>query len=717
MQTPAPRTLAERRVIQLVSESRTRLALFLGAGASVSSGVPAAGAMIREWRQMAYGDVAPAEPFDAWCRLQPWFEQESEYSALFAELYPNPSLRQAYIERKVDLGSPGWGYLYLAGLIAHDWFRVALTTNFDNLLAEALSRYANIVPVVCAADSEVMSVNLTSQRPKVIKLHGDYLFPHQKHTVEELESLGGNMKIKFSHVARDHGLLVLGYGGRDRSIMGPLRDALADPAAFASGVYWGLWRDEVPASMVTELAAQHPGRFHLFRYHDFDGFAAALHRACELPLPDAVRDPHGTLKSMLRGLVADGRAGATTSIEEDRQTLQREVDRSELLAALVALARREHDTAARIATAFLQRHPDDAQGHFALGHALTQRAESTGNSADAAQAMQHLQQAVTLDAKNVASLQALTLHHMRAENDAQAIECAERLLEHMPNDKSVRTTLAELHLKRGHVAQAAQQIRACLERDPQDANLHALWSQLMVRNGNQAEALKAIDEAIRRKPHHAAFHSHRGQILGVILRMQDAIDALRQAVQLDPADHLSRLLLARCLLGTGAADAALQEAQAVRRGNPESTEATGLVAQLLTQRGEFAQALPLFDQLVDATPEDPRGWAMRGHVQMQMQQPARAEQDFLQALRLNPQDPQTLQALAWLYHASGRPDRLQGVMQQLHQASPQAAQWLQMQLQMGRPMQPPMQPMPQGAAPPASQSGQPLLQRFLDAMR
>jgi Flp pilus assembly protein TadD len=693
-------------VLQIVSESSGRLALFLGAGASVSSGVPAAGAMIREWRQMAHRYDRTDESLETWCARQDWYQCENEYSALFEQLYPNAQTRQVYIERKVADGRPGWGYLYLANLMAHGWFKVALTTNFDNLLAEALSRYTGDVPVVCASDSEVMSVSLASRRPKIIKLHGDYLFPHQKHTEKELEQLGGHMKVKFGQITQDYGLLVLGYGGRDRSIMGPLREALQSVSAFGPGIYWGLWQTESPSSMVAELAGAHPDRFHLFTYEDFDRFAAMLHRACQMPLPDPIRDPHGALKAMLRGLVADGPTNgpATEAIAQDREALQREVDRSDLLQALVALARRDSAAAIRIATAFVQRHPDDAQGHLAMGNALMQRHEDGGAADDSSTALEHLRAAVRLDPQNVAAQYNLTMHRLRSDADLEAIEAARRLLQQTPRDKYARTTLAQLLLKHGQVAEAAEQIRISLRNHPADANLHGLWSTLMMRNGNTDAALKAVDQAIRLKPGNAAFHSHRGQILAAMLRLQDAVAALEEAVRLDPQDHFTRLALARCHMAQGATEPAIRQAQQVLEGNPDSTEAVGILGQLHALRGEFPIARQYVDRVVQATPGDPRAWSLRGHVQMQMGAPTPAEQDFLQVLRLNPRDPSTLSTLAWLYFGTRRPDRLQWALAELQQAAPQMAQMVQAQMQMGMVPQPQV---PGGGG----------VQRFIDALR
>jgi hypothetical protein len=59
--------------------------------------------------------------------------------------------------------------------------------------------------------------------------------------------------------------------------------------------------------------------------------------------------------------------------------------------------------------------------------------------------------------------------------------------------------------------------------------------------------------------------------------------------------------------------------------------------------------------------------------------------------------------LAWLYFASGRPDRLQWAMGELRQVAPQIAHMLHMQMRTGAP------------APPSQGGG--MLQRFIDALR
>ena len=87
-------------------------------------------------------------------------------------------------------------------LIAAGYFNTVFTTNFDDLLNEAFYRFSHVRPVVCAHDSSISGVTITSDRPKIIKLHGDYLFDNIKTTLRETESLEMNMRMNFRSLQR-----------------------------------------------------------------------------------------------------------------------------------------------------------------------------------------------------------------------------------------------------------------------------------------------------------------------------------------------------------------------------------------------------------------------------------------------------------------------------------------------------------------------------------
>src|ERR1700744_1728626 len=69
--------------------------LFMGAGASVTSGVPSAGALGGEWREKFRTCY---EKQGIKLESQPWYNNSEEYSRLFEILYDQQSQRREFIE-------------------------------------------------------------------------------------------------------------------------------------------------------------------------------------------------------------------------------------------------------------------------------------------------------------------------------------------------------------------------------------------------------------------------------------------------------------------------------------------------------------------------------------------------------------------------------------------------------------------------------------------
>lgn len=196
--------------------------LFLGAGASVESGVQTGAQLIQEWRRL-YATNSESGPIEN----ESWYQSETEYARLFELLYDQPSQRREVIEQTLSDCSPSWGYIYLVHLIQEHVFNAVFTTNFDDLLNDACYQFSsNVRPIVCAHDSSINSLRVTSKRPKIIKLHGDFLFDSIKNTVRELETLESNMRDKFRQFAAEYGMIVVGYSGHDRSVMDSLDSLL-----------------------------------------------------------------------------------------------------------------------------------------------------------------------------------------------------------------------------------------------------------------------------------------------------------------------------------------------------------------------------------------------------------------------------------------------------------------------------------------------------------
>ena len=265
--------------------------MLLGAGASITSGVRTATDMINEWRKLLYDRSANGEGYQSWLRRQRWFEHEDEYSILFEEVFDQPAQRRVHIEECVKKAHPSWGYVYLTDLLAQRFFDVIFTTNFDDLINEACYLYSSdLRPIVAAHDSAVQGIRVTSSRPKIIKLHGDFLYDNIKNTLAELETLETNTKRKLRQFAQEYGLIVIGYSGRDRSVMDTLDLLLRDDDNYRQGVYWCIRKgDAVESDRLISLLRRE--RIYIVEVDGFDEFMADLHKALGLALPKPVAQP------------------------------------------------------------------------------------------------------------------------------------------------------------------------------------------------------------------------------------------------------------------------------------------------------------------------------------------------------------------------------------------------------------------------------------------
>lgn len=222
--------------------------VFLGSGASVTSGVRSGQVLVNSWMdeciKMENKDNLTKEEYFSPSHAPEWFDPANPYSSLFEHRYDLQRQRRIFVEHEVAGKTPSLGYAYLVNMIENGFFNTVFTTNFDDLLNEAFYQYSNNRPIVCAHDSSISGVSVTSDRPKVIKLHGDYLFDNIKTTLRETESLETNMRLKFQEFAKDYGLIVVGYSGQDRSIMDILTFLLQQEDYFKNGIYWCIRKGE-----------------------------------------------------------------------------------------------------------------------------------------------------------------------------------------------------------------------------------------------------------------------------------------------------------------------------------------------------------------------------------------------------------------------------------------------------------------------------------------
>ena len=213
--------------------------LFLGAGCSKSSGIPTAGELVCDhWiTKMAPSGKDPIEWAEANIKGFDRNNPAASYGAVIEKRFRINDVRQAEIEQICERASPAFGYSVVAQLCTqvNTPFSVVLTTNFDDLVADAMFLYAESRPLVIHHPALAEYIRPTRSRPMVVKLHGDArLAP--KNTALETEEIEQAMREQVKTLFHGRGLLFFGYAGADDSVFNMLAEL--PPNAPDLGVYW-----------------------------------------------------------------------------------------------------------------------------------------------------------------------------------------------------------------------------------------------------------------------------------------------------------------------------------------------------------------------------------------------------------------------------------------------------------------------------------------------
>lgn len=242
--------------------------VLLGAGASITSGVPSASTCIWLWKrsiflsrnpglEKQFSDISLQSVRN---RIQAWLDSEGGFPALgsseeygfYAEkCYPIAQNRAQFFHNLIRAAKPHVGYELLTLLAESELIRSVWTTNFDGLPAKAASA-GNVTPIEIGLDSN-QRITRPPRRGELwcVALHGDYRYDPLKNTASEIRD---SDKELHSHLARqlhDHTLIVCGYSGRDQSVMDSLKAAYSQRGP--GYLFWCLHENEEPAPSVVDL--------------------------------------------------------------------------------------------------------------------------------------------------------------------------------------------------------------------------------------------------------------------------------------------------------------------------------------------------------------------------------------------------------------------------------------------------------------------------------
>ncbi|WP_413670081.1 SIR2 family protein [Mucilaginibacter sp. Mucisp86] len=218
----------------------------LGAGASISSGVQPASDCIWEWKRNIFITKNPnlSAQYNEYKSetvqrsIQKWLDNEGvfpaegapeEYSFYAQKAFPIDDIRRKYFENKCRGIEPALGYKLLCLMAKFGMVRSVFTTNFDGLVEKA-AHQTGITPIAITLDSADRIHRVSSnQELLTIALHGDYKYGPLKNTGEELDNQHDTFVQALEQHLYDKHLIVMGYSGRDKSLMDALKKAYSKP--------------------------------------------------------------------------------------------------------------------------------------------------------------------------------------------------------------------------------------------------------------------------------------------------------------------------------------------------------------------------------------------------------------------------------------------------------------------------------------------------------
>ena len=148
----------------------TSLAMFLGAGASTSSGVPSAQMCIWEWKRQIFLTNNPGleDQFAELSldgvrrRIQRWLDRQGgypaenapeEYGFYIRQCFPIADDRRAYFADLIREGRPHIGYRLLGHLAQADLVRSVWSPNFDHMAARSAANF-KVSPIEAGIDTQ-----------------------------------------------------------------------------------------------------------------------------------------------------------------------------------------------------------------------------------------------------------------------------------------------------------------------------------------------------------------------------------------------------------------------------------------------------------------------------------------------------------------------------------------------------------------------------------
>ncbi|MBL8658784.1 MAG: hypothetical protein JNM75_03395 [Rhodospirillales bacterium] len=276
--------------------NRRRCSLLIGAGCSVTAGIPTAAGFVKfieEHQRSAYGRSA-----------------SRTYPACMAAL--DTGVRRDLIVETIRDAKINWAHMAIAQLIKEGWVDRVLTTNFDPLLSRACAMVGEFPAVYDFATSTLFRPAEAAEKA-IFHLHGQSTGFVLMNTENECAAHGERLGPLFDDAGRGRSWIVIGYSGEND----PVFQRLATVERFEFGLYWIGYLDDEPSPALRSdlLDPAKAKQAYFVKGYDADRFFVELAQKLECFPPRFVERPFTHLRDMLEMLTPFRPPGASSDLD------------------------------------------------------------------------------------------------------------------------------------------------------------------------------------------------------------------------------------------------------------------------------------------------------------------------------------------------------------------------------------------------------------------
>ncbi|HUX02297.1 MAG TPA: SIR2 family protein, partial [Phycisphaerae bacterium] len=258
--------------------------LLIGAGCSVTAGIPTADGFVKRIEKEYPKKFALAD--------------EKTYAGCMAELTAGE--RRSLIAEYVDAARINWAHISIACLLRNGFVDRVLTTNFDPLVVRACALLNEFPAVYDFAASSLYKGAYVPDKA-VFHLHGQRAGFVLINTEEDYKRHSGLLAPVFEDAGRGRVWVVVGYSGESD----PVFDHLAKTRVFDEGLYWiGYEERDAPQHVREKLLASDKSAYYVQGF-DADGFFVTLARNLGVFPPDLLDKPFTHLDACLQTLTPE----------------------------------------------------------------------------------------------------------------------------------------------------------------------------------------------------------------------------------------------------------------------------------------------------------------------------------------------------------------------------------------------------------------------------